>query len=266
MDVQNFEEDVIKASTEKPVVVDFWAPWCGPCRVLGPTIEKLAAEQADKWTLVKVNSDEHQDISARFGIRGIPAVKMFSGGEVVDEFTGALPEAAIRQWLEKALPSESRSRLSLAQDLIDNGEHEGAKDILKDILATEPTNPAASGLMAALIVFNQPDVARSLAEAARTGEPRISQIADAVIELVTLMEAVPTASGEPGSAQYWQAVSSLRSAETSKAIELLIEVLKNNRYLYDDAARRLGVAVFTLLGPLHPVTLAYRRTFDMWLY
>ena len=266
MDVQNFEEDVIKASAEKPVVVDFWAPWCGPCRVLGPTIEKLAAEQADLWSLVKVNSDEHQDISARYGIRGIPAVKMFSEGEVVDEFTGALPEAAIRQWLEKALPSESRSQLSRAEDLMDMGEWEAARVLLQNILTSEPTNPTASGLMASLIVFDEPERARALADAARTGEPRIARIADAVIDLVTIAGQSSEVTDEPGSAEYSEAVAALNSSEHSKAIELLIEVLKKNRYLNDDAARRLGVSVFTVLGPNHPVTQAYRRTFDMWLY
>lgn len=100
----NFEEDVIQTSHRKPVVVDFWAPWCGPCRVLGPTLEKLAKESKGRWRLVKINADSFPVLTQRFGVRGIPAVKMFVDGAVKDEFVGALPEQAVREWLGRALP------------------------------------------------------------------------------------------------------------------------------------------------------------------
>lgn len=99
-----FNEDVIETSRTKPVLVDFWAPWCAPCRVLGPTLERLAKESGGSWRLVKINADSHPQLVRQYGIRGIPAVKLFVDGEVVDEFVGALPERAVRQWLDKALP------------------------------------------------------------------------------------------------------------------------------------------------------------------
>ena len=89
---QNFRELVVEASLRKPVIVDFWAPWCAPCRALGPVLEKLEAEYGGRFTLAKVNSDENQELAAHYGVRGIPNVKAFVGGEVVDEFSGALPE------------------------------------------------------------------------------------------------------------------------------------------------------------------------------
>ena len=108
----SFETEVLDKSHEKPVVVDFWAPWCGPCRVLGPTVEKLARESGGAWRLVKINTDRYPELGQRYGVRGIPAVKMLAGaglrlrgGAVVAEFTGALPEPQVRAWLAEHLPA-----------------------------------------------------------------------------------------------------------------------------------------------------------------
>ena len=263
-DVQSFQEDVIDASQNGPVVVDFWAPWCGPCRVLGPIIEKLAHEQSDTWTLAKVNSDEYQAEAMRYGVRGIPSVKMFYKGEVIDEFTGALPEPAIRQWLEKALPGETKDLMKQVESLLDEGDLARARTDLERILELEPTNPSAAGHLASLIALENPERAAGLADIAINGEPRFVQIAEAVRTLIELTSAVP-ADGD-GFDAFSKALEALKSGNPDAAIVSLIEVLKVDRYYGDDAARKLGVAIFTLLGPGHPVSTSHRRTFDMWLY
>ena len=278
--LQSFEEDVLNSSHDKPVVVDFWAPWCGPCQFLGPVIEKLADEQRDKWTLVKINSDEHQDLSARYSIRGIPAVKLFYKGEVIDEFTGALPETAIRQWLEKALPSETKKMIREADNLIEEGHSEKAVVLLEKALKEEPTNAEASGLLAGLLAFENTERAAELAKTAATGEARFLHLSDSIATIkACLNPAVPTNEAalrtdsksedvDPplGWDEYALAKAALGEGRLSDVIDHLIEVIKVNRYLDDDGPRKLGIAIFALLGPTHPITQEKRRTFDMWLY
>ena len=104
----DFQADVIEESWTRPVLVDFWAAWCGPCRILGPTLEKLAQEAGQPWTLVKVNTDLQPELAMKFNIQGIPAVKLFINGELISEFVGALPEDQVRGWLDEHLPNSMR--------------------------------------------------------------------------------------------------------------------------------------------------------------
>ncbi|MCH7818776.1 MAG: thioredoxin [Candidatus Marinimicrobia bacterium] len=103
----DFQSDVIEASKSTPVLVDFWASWCGPCVYLSPTLEKLAEEAGDTWNLIKVNTESQQDLAVKYGIRSIPNVKLFVNGEISGEFIGALPEEEIKQWLELNIPKDS---------------------------------------------------------------------------------------------------------------------------------------------------------------
>lgn len=267
LEVQDFHEEVIEASHHTPVLVDFWAPWCGPCRVLGPVLDKLAAENGGDWKLVKVNTDVNQEVSVQYSIRGIPAVKLFVDGKVVDEFTGALPEYAVKQWLEKALPSENRQLVDQAETALQEGDEGGAERLLRQVLDTEPENPKARVLLAQIVVFRDPTEAAELVKGSAFAGPGFVQIEDAVQTIARLMSfgtgELPEGEGRD---EYGEAISALTTRDFDAAVERFIEVIRKNRYYDDDGARKACVALFTLLGPEHPVTRKHRRVFDMALY
>lgn len=271
-DVDDFEQDVLAASREQPVLVDFWAPWCGPCRTLGPVLERLAAEQDAAWRLAKVNIDDHGDLARRYGVRGIPAVKLFADGTVLDEFTGALPEHALRRWLSDALPSKVKADVEAAEATLARGDRGEAEALLRGVLDAEPDDPVrarAQVLLAQAVVFEKPDEAAALTEEASfvdAGVLERSEAVQTVARLLRLRE-VPEALPEgPGRAPYRRALSALAEQDFDAALQHLIEVVRADRYYDDDGARKACVALFTLLGTGHPAVRAHRRTFDMALY
>jgi putative thioredoxin len=145
-----FESDVLERSFEQPVVVDFWAEWCGPCRALGPVLEKLAGEADGAWRLAKLDVDSNQQIAAAFGIQGIPAVKAFKDGRVVAEFTGALPEQHVRQWLTQLGPSEADVKFEHGRVVEGRGDLSDARESYVRALDLEPGHVAARKALAAL--------------------------------------------------------------------------------------------------------------------
>src|SRR5574343_1752151 len=149
--LQNFEAELIVASQQRPVLLDIWAPWCGPCRTLGPILEKLETAYAGRFTLAKLNSDKVPEIAGQlsqmFGVRSIPFCVMFAGGQPVDGFVGAIPEAQIREFLDKHVPAgeevEAEADMAQAQDLMQDGDLEAALGKLAHAVQTDPANDAA---------------------------------------------------------------------------------------------------------------------------
>jgi putative thioredoxin len=176
---ESFERDVLAASRERPVVVDFWAPWCAPCRTLKPTLEKLAREYAGKFVLAKLNTDEHPDVAQQFAVRGIPNVKAFVDGQVVDEFTGALPESGVRAFLDRVVPSPAEVLRRAASADVAAGDFDAAEAKLREALALAPENGKVRVDLAELLAA-RPDypAAEMLIEplADETGDDRLDRL------------------------------------------------------------------------------------------
>jgi putative thioredoxin len=264
VDVRDFRTEVIEASRERPVVVDFWAPWCGPCRILGPVLEKLSAENEGRWTLAKLNTDENAAIASRYGISGIPAVKMFVDGEVVGEFVGALPEARVRQWLDEHIPSPTKARVQAALQAFESGDAGLAERLVQDVLDVEPENPDASILLARLLAFREPERAAVLARNAAAAKPALISTGQAVDTVARLLAgAEPPRDGQAAQV-FGSALERLVAGEVDAALAGSIEAIRMNRNY--DTARRACLALFAVLGEKHPLTQKHRRAFDMAVF
>ncbi len=257
----NFEEEVLMRSQEVPVVVDFWAPWCGPCQVLGPVIEQLAEEANGKWELVKVNTDDNQEISAKYGIRGIPAVKMFYMGEVKAEFTGALPKFQIEKWLDEQLPNEQKDRLKTLEMQLFTEKHQEAVAALEDFARANPDMEEAQLWLAAATVGQHPERAIMSLHQTHT----LYDLGESVKSLAELMDCKEEAAS--GMNEKLEAARhALKSHQYEEAIQSLIQATMLDKSFCNELPRRSCIALFKFFGQEHPLTKKYRRQFDMALY
>jgi len=271
--VLDFQKDVLETSKKIPVVVDFWAEWCGPCRILGPVLEKLAAEANGAWHLVKINTEEQQQISMQFGIRSIPAVKMFSDGQVVAEFVGALPEVQVRQWLDKNLPTKSKKLFAEARAALERGDKEKAKHLFESIVALEESNFEARIQLALLVFASEPERALSLVIDVPPEHPQFDQAA-AIQTLSRLMNDLDyltqKAKDANQSLQAWnvylQGIQALKRQDYETVLRHWIEALQIDRQIDDDGPRKACVALFTWLGHDHELTQKYHRAFTSSLF
>lgn len=271
VDQSNFDREVIEASNTVPVLVDFWAPWCGPCRALGPILEKLASEYEGRIRVVKVNSDDNQQLSMDYGIRSIPAVKAFVDGELVDEFLGALPESTIRTFIDRLLPTPAESRRRDARALLDAGNAAAALPLLDEAIALEPRNDRARVDRAeAHLALAQREAAQ--ADLAALGpvtgqDPRLAP----AIARIRLSLAAP--SGEDAGALADRVARNaddldarlklanlhIAQGRHEAAFEQLLEIIRRDRKFGDDAGRRTMLNVFDVLGGGNELVSKYRR-------
>ena len=237
-DIEDFETEVVEASRTTPVLADFWAAWCGPCRILGPVLERMADAAGGRWKLAKVDTERFPEEAARYGVRGIPNVKLFVDGEPVDEFVGALPESQIQAWLDRALPTE---------------EDRAGRATVRELESLVFSDPAAA--LARIAELEPPaDLTQRVTDLeflARRG----------------LLLADPGELGDGEAARlYLAGLRRLQVGDFDGALERLITSMREDRALDDEAARRTCVALFRVLGQEHPAVAARRSEFAGALY
>ncbi|SAK75164.1 thioredoxin [Caballeronia pedi] len=268
-----FENDVINASMLAPVLVDFWAPWCGPCKTLGPMLERLEAEAAGKWKLVKVNVDENQELAAHFQVRSIPHVIAFADGRPVDQFIGVLPEGELRAFLDRLVPAGADAERSAAQSAWAAGDRKKAIDTIKAALALDPGyDNARLDLIEWLIAERRIEDAK---EEDKLLSPKTTQGIDARYNaLKTELDAADAAADLPPADALIDAVNAnpddldarfalanrlIAGRDYAGALENLLAIVVRDRAFMDDVGRKTMLSVFELAANQPDLVSQWRR-------
>ena len=262
----DFDQYVLEESKQRPVVVDFWAPWCGPCKSLKPILEKLAAEYGGKFLLAKINSDDNQELAARYGVRGIPSVKAFIDGEPVDEFSGALPESEVRAFLDRLIPSPADEMRQQAAAARVTGDISGALKLLAEASKLDPDHLGVR-LDAADIMLdlNEADEARRLmGSIPDDADPRVPQMKarlqfmGAAGEDAATLRARVAENENDLEARLKLANLLVAAGQYEAGMDQLLEIIGRDRNFKEDIGRTTLLSVFNLLGSGELVS-RYRR-------
>jgi putative thioredoxin len=272
---ENFQAVILEGSMAQPVLVDFWAEWCQPCKTLMPMLAKLADEYQGAFLLAKINTEEQQELAGQFQIRSIPACKLFVNGQMADEFTGALPEEELRAFLDKHISRESDNLVEQAQQLLQQGDADAAADLIAQALKDDPDNSRTIIAFAQLKAsIGESDAAQqaldSLPEDAQKKPEVAAMRAQIVFDEVTSnappleeLEKIVAADAGNSEARYQLAAQLVMQNQLEAALDQLLILLQKDRNYGEDAARKAMIQVFDILGD-HPITAKYRsRMFGM---
>jgi putative thioredoxin len=273
---RDFQREVIERSRTVPVVVDLWAPWCGPCKQLGPVLERLAAEGGGKWILAKVNVDESPQVARALGVQSIPLVIAFKDGDIASEFVGAQPEQVVRQFIERLVPDEARRLTGEAIQLATHGDAAGAEARFREALQRFPEHaPASVGLANLLAGAGRQDDAMAVLDASTATGPMANEIEQARAALRLRAGVDGDEAGlraridaDPKDLQARIDLGRLLSASGryEDALAMLLEAVRRDRNFADAAARKAMLDVFALLGREDPLVDRYQRELSRLLF
>ncbi len=288
-DTRAFKIDVIDESMKVPVIVDFWAPWCGPCKQLGPLLERLVKAARGAVKLVKLNVDENQQLAAQFRIQSIPAVYAFKGGRPVDGFVGALPESQLKAFIDRLVrgagaagpaPGDGAADQALvtAKEALKTGDAATAASLFARILDEDPENATAKlGLARAAVALGEVEQAKAMVTEL-PADARKGADYDAVQAALDLAQRAKKAgnlgeledkiarNANDHQARYDMAMGLYAGGHAEAAIEHLLEIVRRSRTWNEDSARKELVKIFDALGPTHALTLKGRRSLSSILF
>lgn len=266
---ETFEREVLERSATTLVLVDFWAEWCGPCKVLGPILEAAVAQRGGQVWLVKIDSDLNQELAQRFNVRGIPTVKAFLEGQLVGEFVGATDRRGVDAFIDKVSPSEQEQALARAKNLLAAGEPEGVPALLEPALQSPPHREQATLLVArAQLDSGALDAAEQSLDAIKRAV-EVDQLERLRLRLELLRSAAAAeSSGEPPTddleARWSLASQHYAAGRHREALEALLELVQLDRGHREDGARRAMLAIFDDLGPTHDLVREFRRQLQIY--
>lgn len=274
----NFESVVIDGSFDRPVLVDFWADWCAPCRILMPILAKLAEEYRGRFLLAKLNTEEERAIAAQFGIRSLPTVQLFKDGGPVDQFMGALPESQVREFIDRHLPRASDGLLAQAQGMLAAGDLKRAAKLIEQARAEDPDNPRVALAEIQLTVAQgrttEAQAALDRLPLELASDPEVAALRGQLLFAVALtgapepavLEQRLAANPRDSEARYQLAAHRVIRSDYETALGLLLELVKRDRAYGEDAGRKGMVAVFDLLGGSGELVTRYRARMMTALY